>query len=185
MPGSITLAGGDPRVGKSTLLLQAARSAAGAAARLPVCPGVGMGPPPTAAVPLTAKVLYVSGEENAGQIASRALRLGISDPELLLWCETDAKAIVRGVIDSVAAAEATSSLSSSSLLLQDWCIVGGGIGAQAHGMARRGAAARLSLRWSGGGRGKGSSSSLQGKKKNAGWGKMKCTMSPSCIGLLS
>ncbi len=168
MPGSITLAGGDPGVGKSTLLLQAARSAAGAAARSPVCPGAGMGPPPTAAVPLTAKVLYVSGEENTSQIASRALRLGISDPELLLWCETDAKAIARRVIDSVAAAEATSSLSSSSLLLQDWCIVGGGIGAQAHGMARP--ARRQGCRFvgRGGGGGRDHRHHCKGRKKMQG-----------------
>jgi hypothetical protein len=112
-----------------TLLLQAARSMAGAATRSPVRPSAGMGPPPTAAVPPTPKVLYVSGEENASQIALRALRLGISDPELLLWCKMDAKVIVRGVINSVAAAEATSSLSSSLSLLQDRCIIGGGIGA--------------------------------------------------------
>ena len=44
-------------------------------------------------------VLYVSGEENAKQIASRALRLGIQDPELLLWCETDADAIVDTILN--------------------------------------------------------------------------------------
>ena len=46
-------------------------------------------------------VLYVSGEENAKQIASRALRLGIQDPELLLWCETDADAIVDTILNSM------------------------------------------------------------------------------------
>ncbi|EED91941.1 Rad51/RecA-like protein, partial [Thalassiosira pseudonana CCMP1335] len=70
MPGSIILVGGDPGVGKSTLLLQMAGKTSGG------------GP-----------VLYISGEENANQIASRALRLGIHDPELLLWCETDADII--------------------------------------------------------------------------------------------
>lgn len=39
-------------------------------------------------------VIYISGEENVNQIiASRALRLGRQDPELLLWWETDADAI--------------------------------------------------------------------------------------------
>jgi DNA repair protein RadA/Sms len=46
-------------------------------------------------------VLYVSGEENANQIASRALRLGIEDPELLLWCETNADMIADTVVDSL------------------------------------------------------------------------------------
>jgi len=46
-------------------------------------------------------VIYISGEENANQIASRALRLGIQDPELLLWCETDADAIASTVVKSM------------------------------------------------------------------------------------
>lgn len=46
-------------------------------------------------------VIYISGEENANQIASRALRLGIQDPELLLWCETDADAIANTVVNSM------------------------------------------------------------------------------------
>jgi len=46
-------------------------------------------------------VLYISGEENANQIASRALRLGIHDPELLLWCETDADIIADTVVNSM------------------------------------------------------------------------------------
>lgn len=46
-------------------------------------------------------VIYISGEENANQIASRALRLGIQDPELLLWCETDADAIANMVVNSM------------------------------------------------------------------------------------
>lgn len=46
-------------------------------------------------------VIYISGEENANQIAYRALRLGIQDPELLLWCETDADAIANAVVNSM------------------------------------------------------------------------------------
>lgn len=53
VPGSVVLAGGEPGIGKSTLLLQAARAWAGA----------GMG------------VLYVSSEESAQQVALRAKRL--------------------------------------------------------------------------------------------------------------
>ncbi|KAL9180494.1 hypothetical protein ACHAXT_010947 [Thalassiosira profunda] len=111
MPGSICLVGGDPGVGKSTLLLQMAGSVASMAERSLQFQGVGMGPPqPSPTTPSEGEtepagennkapkpqqqnggpVLYVSGEENANQIASRALRLGIQDPELLLWCETDA-----------------------------------------------------------------------------------------------
>jgi DNA repair protein RadA/Sms len=132
MPGSITLVGGDPGVGKSTLMLQMAGSVASLSVRSSIYQGIGMGPPipsPT----ITANdgdqkkredstnnnsnatgnkrgqrqgggigpVLYISGEENAGQIASRALRLGIHDPELLLWCETDADVIAETVATAV------------------------------------------------------------------------------------
>ena len=65
--GSLVLIGGDPGVGKSTLLLQAARALARAA-------------PP---------VLYVTAEESAGQVKMRADRLGIAGDGLLLWPEND------------------------------------------------------------------------------------------------
>jgi DNA repair protein RadA/Sms len=67
VPGSLVLIGGDPGIGKSTLLIQAARALA------------------TAAPP----VLYVSAEESAAQVKLRAERLGISTDGLLLWTETD------------------------------------------------------------------------------------------------
>ena len=38
-------------------------------------------------------VLYISGEENAWQIANRAHRLGINQSELFLLCDTDADSI--------------------------------------------------------------------------------------------
>ena len=60
VPGSLVLLGGEPGIGKSTLLLQAA---AGMAGRL--------GP--------TRHVLYASGEESAGQVRLRATRLGLLD----------------------------------------------------------------------------------------------------------
>jgi len=61
VPGSLVLVGGEPGIGKSTLLLQAA---AGIAARLQ--PGDG-------------HVLYATGEESAGQVRLRAARLGLLD----------------------------------------------------------------------------------------------------------
>ena len=64
---SLVLIGGDPGVGKSTLLLQAARALAQVA-------------PP---------VLYVTAEESAAQVKMRADRLGITTDGLLLWPEND------------------------------------------------------------------------------------------------
>jgi DNA repair protein RadA/Sms len=76
--GSLVLIGGDPGVGKSTLLLQAARALAHAA-------------PP---------VLYVTAEESAAQVKMRADRLGIATDGLLLWPENDLS-VVQGELDNV------------------------------------------------------------------------------------
>lgn len=65
--GSLTLVGGDPGIGKSTLLLQVCRNLANQ----------------------KKKVLYVSGEESLRQIKMRASRLGDFFEELYLLCETD------------------------------------------------------------------------------------------------
>ncbi|MBN2025993.1 MAG: DNA repair protein RadA [Actinobacteria bacterium] len=67
VPGSLVLLGGEPGIGKSTLLLQAASSLAGRGA----------------------KVMMVSGEESAAQITSRARRIQVLDPGLYLLCETE------------------------------------------------------------------------------------------------
>eukprot|EP00741_Cyanophora_paradoxa_P007525 tig00001154_g7278.t1 len=72
VPGSLVLVGGDPGIGKSTVLLQVA----GAVAER------GGGP-----------VLYVSGEESAQQVALRAARLGIDCEELYLLSETSVEAV--------------------------------------------------------------------------------------------
>ncbi len=72
VPGSLVLLGGAPGIGKSTLLLQAAASLA------------------SRGVP----VLYVSGEESAGQVRMRAERLGGAAAEVPFVAETDVDAIV-------------------------------------------------------------------------------------------
>ena len=61
VPGSIVLVGGDPGIGKSTLMLQMAVEMASQ-------PGINGGP-------TCSKVLYVSGEESERQIKMRAVRL--------------------------------------------------------------------------------------------------------------
>ena len=68
---SLVLIGGDPGIGKSTLLLQASRTLAD-----------GAGP-----------VLYASGEESAGQVKLRAERLGIAPDALYFVAENDLQAI--------------------------------------------------------------------------------------------
>jgi DNA repair protein RadA/Sms len=67
MHGSLTLVGGDPGIGKSTLLLQMCRLLANAGR----------------------KVLYISGEESLKQIKLRAVRIGEFKDTMLLLCETD------------------------------------------------------------------------------------------------
>ncbi len=74
IPGSLVLIGGDPGVGKSTLLLQAAGAITQA----------GDGP-----------VLYVSGEESPRQLRMRAERLGALHGELLVSDETSTTGIER------------------------------------------------------------------------------------------
>lgn len=69
--GGVTLVGGDPGIGKSTLLLQAL---AGLASRKLKC-------------------LYVSGEESAAQTAARARRLGAHDDGLLVLADTQLESI--------------------------------------------------------------------------------------------
>jgi DNA repair protein RadA/Sms len=72
VPGSLVLIGGDPGIGKSTLLLQASAALAMAS-----------GP-----------VLYVSGEESAQQIKLRAERLGLTVDGLYLLTETNVDVII-------------------------------------------------------------------------------------------
>ena len=67
VPGSLVLVGGDPGIGKSTLLLQVCRNLAEA----------------------RRKVLYISGEESLQQIKLRARRIGEFSDSLRLLCETN------------------------------------------------------------------------------------------------
>ena len=89
MRGSLVLVGGDPGVGKSTLLLQTAGRVASQSTPT-VGIGMGDGGKPAGGNPAMQQgpVWYVSGEETMEQIASRADRLGIHEPELYLYTET-------------------------------------------------------------------------------------------------
>ncbi len=86
VPGSIVLVGGDPGIGKSTLLLQMAVEMAGASNGAK-----------------GKRVLYVSGEESERQIKMRATRLGDGKrdfpAELLLVTETNLEVILNHVND--------------------------------------------------------------------------------------
>ncbi|WP_430607042.1 DNA repair protein RadA [Enterococcus sp. AZ170] len=75
VPGSLVLIGGDPGIGKSTLLLQVSQQLA----------------------EIGGKVLYVSGEESAEQIKMRAERLSSIDTEFYLYAETDMNEIARAI----------------------------------------------------------------------------------------
>ncbi len=74
VPASLVLIGGDPGIGKSTLLLQVSH-----------------------AVSREAPVLYISGEESVRQVRMRAERLGALSPDLLLMAQTDLEAIATHV----------------------------------------------------------------------------------------
>ena len=90
--GSVVLIGGDPGIGKSTLLLQvlAHLSTPGAAAMHHAAASAqaqALGPSHEAGGQRE-KVLYVSGEESAAQVALRAQRLGLKDAPVRLMAET-------------------------------------------------------------------------------------------------
>ena len=75
VPGSIILIGGDPGIGKSTLIMQASAALANTVGR----------------------VLYVSGEESARQIKMRAERMGLDASELFLVTETALSDIIEHI----------------------------------------------------------------------------------------
>ena len=72
--GSLVLLGGDPGIGKSSLLMQASASLS---ARGPV--------------------LYVSGEESAAQVKMRARRFGIDGGNILVLAETDLSSVIEAI----------------------------------------------------------------------------------------
>ena len=72
VPGALVLVGGDPGIGKSTLILQVAGR-------------IAEGPD---------KVLYISGEESIRQVGMRASRLQISSENLFLLAETNVETVV-------------------------------------------------------------------------------------------
>ncbi|MDO8507677.1 MAG: DNA repair protein RadA [bacterium] len=71
VPGSLILLGGDPGIGKSTLILQVAAKVASGK-----------------------KVLYVSGEESARQVSLRASRLELQSDKLFVLSETNVETII-------------------------------------------------------------------------------------------
>ena len=76
VPGSLVLVGGDPGIGKSTLLLQVCRNLA----------------------EKQVSVLYISGEESLRQIKLRANRIGQFNDKMQLLCETNLE-VIREVIE--------------------------------------------------------------------------------------
>jgi DNA repair protein RadA/Sms len=88
MPGSVVLVGGDPGIGKSTLLLQMAGQLA--------LEGL--------------KIVYVSAEESSGQIRLRASRIGTLCEDLLVLAETSLAAILEHLRQSEPAAVVVDSI---------------------------------------------------------------------------
>ena len=76
VPGSLVLVGGDPGIGKSTLLLQTCRILSDQ----------------------HTSVLYISGEESLQQIKMRADRIGTFSDDMMLLCETNLD-LIQGVIE--------------------------------------------------------------------------------------
>jgi len=79
VPGSLVLVGGDPGIGKSTLLLQVSALMA----------------------ETIGKVLYISGEESVRQMKMRAQRLGLTTDQLYLLTETNLNIIVEHIQELV------------------------------------------------------------------------------------
>lgn len=103
VPGALVLLGGEPGVGKSTLLLEIARRFEG-------------------------KFLYFSGEESPGQIRIRATRLGVMSSNVQVSRETDLETIAQeiekhkpdiAVIDSIQTVQSAGSSPGSPAILRE------------------------------------------------------------------
>jgi DNA repair protein RadA/Sms len=89
VPGSAVLVGGEPGIGKSTLLLQVASALASSSANeSPAAPARDREPHP---------ILYVTSEESARQTKLRAQRLGVVSDQLLVLAETNVERIVNQI----------------------------------------------------------------------------------------
>lgn len=86
--GSVTLIGGDPGIGKSTIILQALSA---------ICKK-------------GARCLYISGEESASQVKLRAARMGIKDENLLVVTENGVEKILAHIKDTKPAVVAIDSI---------------------------------------------------------------------------
>ena len=95
VPGALVLLGGDPGIGKSTLVLAVLDRLARAEPDRPV--------------------LYVSGEESARQVKLRADRLGCDAPNLCVLAETDAEKVLHAVGGLKPAAVAVDSIQTQYL----------------------------------------------------------------------
>ncbi len=96
VPGSLILVGGDPGIGKSTLLLQVCRNLSEQSFR----------------------VLYISGEESLKQIKLRAMRLGEFTDNLLLFCETNLELIeetIREIKPQIVVIDSVQTMSSETV----------------------------------------------------------------------
>ncbi len=78
VPGSLVLIGGDPGIGKSTLLLQVSAAVAQDGGR----------------------VLYITGEESLGQVKLRSKRLGLGGEQLFILPETDLESILEHLAEA-------------------------------------------------------------------------------------
>jgi len=91
VPGSAVLVGGEPGIGKSTLLLQVANDLA----RGPIVAGNASSR--TRQTSQGVKVLYVTSEESARQTKLRAGRLGVDSKNLLILAETNVERIINQI----------------------------------------------------------------------------------------
>lgn len=91
VPGSVVLVGGEPGIGKSTLLLQVANALAS-----PKRPS-GSIPPKSANPAADGPILYVTSEESARQTKLRASRLGVASSTLLVLAETNLERIINQI----------------------------------------------------------------------------------------